>query len=572
MKIRITGMLLLITTLLSCLLVGCSSGNGEEDVDLVSSSTRSAVTLNFYIVTDEETTEEAKNAMQKAFNEVSESKYTTHVEFVFCTADEYQAELNAKYDRIEEIKALEAAEEKRQKEIAKSLKKAGITTLKQKTTTSGTTVPETMKDTIGMTVLKYPSLLETQLDILLITDREMFASYVDNNRLTNITSNINGNNKILKTYINDTLLNNAKYGGAWYGVPNNRIIGDYTYLFVNKEMAEKYYFTEENFTDFASCDTLIEYIAQNEDIAPVLSFADYPTLRYWSDDGDRTILATMYNTDSKQGPNSLASIVNVLGTTGYNDHMKQMFKYKEKGYFAADPDNCTEFGVGIVTGDYQLRNKYSEDYYTIVLDYPRLEEEFTYSSMLAVSSYTKNLDRAMEIITDLNTETELRNILQYGVEGVHYEVDENASDSDKKITVIKKLNNDYSMNIEHTGNMFMAYFEEGMDTNAWDYGKLQNIDSRISITYGALEHFGEVNTELMDVADRISKDYFAKMDQCQTLAEYEAWSAEVNAAIQQDNSVFQRLFIAKDREGEYDMKSPNGAMQYWYFGKYPLPE
>ena len=207
MKIRITGILLLITTLLSCLLVGCSSGS-EEDVELVSSSTRSAVTLNFYIVTDESTTEEAKNAMQKAFNEVCESKYTTHVEFVFCTADEYQAELNAKYDRIEEIKALEEAEAKRQKEIAKSLKKAGITTLKQKTTTSGTTVPETMKDTIGMTVLKYPALLDTQLDILLITDRDMFANYVDNNRLTNITSNVNGNNKILKTYINDT------YSGA----------------------------------------------------------------------------------------------------------------------------------------------------------------------------------------------------------------------------------------------------------------------------------------------------------------------------------------------------------------------
>ena len=90
MRKKLTLLLLSLALLVSVLtFVAC--GDDEQNTDgneVVEDNTRTPISLNFYIITDERTTDEAKQLMQAAFNEVSESKYSTHVEFVFCTEAE----------------------------------------------------------------------------------------------------------------------------------------------------------------------------------------------------------------------------------------------------------------------------------------------------------------------------------------------------------------------------------------------------------------------------------------------------------------------------------------------------
>jgi len=129
------------------------------------------------------------------------------------------------------------------------------------------------------------------------------------------------------------------------------------------------------------------------------------------------------------------------------------------------------FAVGVISGDARVVEEYEDDYYIHIYSKPTFTAEDVYSSMFAVSSYTKNLSRSMQIVTYLNTNEEFRTLLQYGVEDIHWEYEDESKDT------IRILNKDYSMNLYETGNVYMTYPGEGQTIESWSYGKQQNLDS-----------------------------------------------------------------------------------------------
>ena len=113
--------------------------------------------------------------------------------------------------------------------------------------------------------------------------------------------------------------------------------------------------------------------------------------------------------------------------------------------------------------------------YISIYKRPQYTEKDVYGAMFAVSSYSKSLPRSMEIITYLNTSTDIRTILQYGVEGIHWEYE----DEETKDT-IKILSDDYQMDIQDTGNVYMTYPGEGISMEYWEQAKKHNLDSQVS--------------------------------------------------------------------------------------------
>ena len=126
--------------------------------------------------------------------------------------------------------------------------------------------------------------------------------------------------------------------------------------------------------------------------------------------------------------------------------------------------------------------------------------------MFAVSTYSKSLARSMEIITYLNTDTELRTALQYGAEGVHWQIDPENEDA------IISLSDDYKMDIYTTGNVYMTYPDYGKTMADWDYGKQQNLDSMVSPYLTFEGYVTEENAELMADLDALSAEYKKQID------------------------------------------------------------
>lgn len=511
MKRKFMCLLLALAMAFSCFAaVGCSS---EEDETLEGTTTDEAalttVTLTLWIPTYENTTEEAVLAVQEAMNKITKAKFETAIELHAIPYDDYEEAINARLTEIEEAIAFEEAEAERKRKEAKELAAQGITTAAEETTSEEETTAveeETYVNDIGMTVVKYPEVEENQMDIFLVQGYDNYLSYIEREALSELDGELNGTSKLLKQYIYPTFLSYAKVDGSTYAIPNNHVVGEYKYLLVNKRLVDELYFDPDDLTTLPACKDFVLDVKKYTDVTPMLSSVDALGMHYWSEDGEWSLLGTQFTNDIAK--NTYCPPKNIFTIKNYVDTYSMMKHLEENDCIAKDPSKVEEFGVGVLSGGYELRTQYEEDYYVYVYDKPMFQTDDIYSSMFAVSAYTKSVARSMEILTMLNTTSELRTILQYGVEGVHWEIDADNED------VIKILSKDYKMNILDTGNTYMTYPAEGVPMEYWENCKKQNLDTKESPYIGLNKetYYNDETKAFFDALKESSKEYKEKVE------------------------------------------------------------
>jgi len=488
---------------------GCSASDDEMvEGGTTDESALTTVTLTLWLPTNRNTSEAAILAVQEELNKILNAKFETAIELHAIPYDEYDEAIDARLTEIEEKIAQQEAEEEERRQKAKEMAANGITTAEETTGDAETSEgEETFVNDLGMTMLKYPEVEDTQMDIFLVRGYDNYQSYIQRSALASLDNELNGASKILKQYIHPTFLENAKLGST-YAIPNNHVIGEYKYLLVNKKLVDQLYWDPAKLTDFAACGDFIRDVKAYTDVTPLLATAEAAGMEYWSADGKAawSLLASQVTKDMDYL--SYCPPVNVLTNENYTKVYSLMKHLKEEGCVATNPYSVNEFGVGIVSGDASLAEKYADDYYVTIYEAPVATTEEIFGSMFAVSSYTKSVTRSMEVLTLLNTDKELRTILQYGVEGLHWAIDENDEN------VIKILRKDYSMNLKDTGNVFMTYPEEGVPMEAWDIGKKQNLDSIVSpyVGFSVKNYSTDATRSDLLAVDTLSKTVFARIE------------------------------------------------------------
>ncbi len=253
----------------------------------------------------------------------------------------------------------------------------------------------------------------------------------------------------------------------------------------------------------------------------------------------------------------------------YADQLLAISKIKENGYYdeSALTDPNKDFAVAIVKGGADLMEKYSEKYAMVMLNAPTADFSDMYDNLFAVPQASANLSRAMEVITLLNTDSEFRNLVQYGIAEENYKI-EVVDINGKKYPTIERLNEYYMMDIEKTGNLFIAYPEEGMPANVWEYGKMQNRDSRLDVL--ANFNLATLNTPDLELLDRIaaiSKEYKDQIDACETSEALELLLEELAIKADMDTTIKELIEPNKD-----DAKNLNNIYTGWYDKAYPSTE
>lgn len=562
----------LTTLLLAMMMVlgsfaGCSSEASEEEVEATADTEEAArisMTLSLWVPTSKNTTEEAIELAEAQINRLTQSKYDTAIELKAIPEDEYQETIDAELDRISAalIAAEEEAEAKR-KEL-KELKAQGIEVEETEETEEGETEPveeETIVNELGISVIKYPEVGENQLDIFLVQGYENYLRYIENEQIQQLDGELSGNSKILKTYIYPTYLTLANVSGT-YAIPNNHPVGEYKYLLVNKELVEKYDYNANDLNTLLKCQDFIKDMGYqvdngNETVTPLLGEVETANMVFWGED------PTEWSVISSQITNTMSYNVkcapkSIFSTNVYINTVGMMKELGELGYIGDGVvDEGEKFAVGVVSGDGSVAEQYEEDYYVNVYSKPMMTEEDAYGSMFAVSSYSKSLSRSMEIITYLNTSSDIRTILQYGAQGVHWDYEDEETQE-----TIKILSDDYQMDIVDTGNVYMTYPGEGVSMKYWDYGKQQNLDS-ISSPY--MKFTGYVNdankAQLAELAE-LSKQYKEQIDAL-TYAEWDDAITAIKKEIK-DNELINSLLDTEENENSI-------AYIYgsWYDENYP---
>ena len=379
----------------------------------------------------------------------------------------------------------------------------------------------------------YPELRKNQVDIVYLSGFDRYNDFIDSEWIQPLDEEINGASRKLTDYISSTLLSGVQIDGSTYAIPNNVSIGEYTYMMIDKELFDKYYYTIDDVEDVLDTKYFLADIAKFEpDVLPLdATYEECMSMLVWywsmtyeeqekvdeeedtdigdigSDSDDKkdpvklfnyyydkegdafSMFGTVYGGAANRNRGSIRlQFSNLFTKTEYLDILREMMNFKFEGYFGEAAEGQT-VAVDFVKGDSTFKKEMEKKgyctyngktYYAVIAEYPEATENELYGNMFAVSAFSHfSVGRSMDIITYLNTNSTIRNLLQYGIEGKNYELSEPSEGQ-----VMTKLNNDYQMTLEKTGNVFMAHPGEGKRADAWEGAREQNNESLIDPLLG----------------------------------------------------------------------------------------
>lgn len=493
---RLVSLVLCLAMLAGTLLmVGC----GEAAV--VSSDDILPATINMLLIADSVTPEAAQN-VEDAINKLTKARFKTKVEMTFVTADEYielveertaEADYNAtKLAAINKYNSLAQKEANAAEKLLASEKKKNASKWTQKvssvvasTLSTGEiySAEETTVYEDGKIETLYPE-ATSPIDIIMIADREMYDYLDEKGYLLSIANKLATDFPQFKQFIYPTFFDQLQtITGDIKAIPNNNVLAQYTYLVVNKDIADKYDFDVDLVDNYADLSDFLASVKANETVAPMATEPDALGIYTYFEDGVAvgTYADPIYGFSIAEGTNF--DIQNLFDIPEYQTHLALMQEYKTNGYIV---EGAEDFAVTVVKGDASITEEYADDNYLKVIQNPFVSSDEIFNGMMAVSSYTSDEKRALQVIELFTTDSEAKNLLQYGIEYdgdnddvANYKVVKVEKEDGSVALSIERLNHDYMMNNAYTGNVYMGYPEEGQSVDAWTYYKQTNLDSAL---------------------------------------------------------------------------------------------
>lgn len=528
---KLIALVLGIVMLSSVVLTSCKKEEQEPDEEY-----RTPYSFVMTLVSEKPVSAETEKLIEDAFNAITESKFKTRVDLRFYTEDVYFDSIMATIDKF----------------VRTDNTKVDVPVDGEETTA---VEEETIiNEEYGYSEFKYPEIKENQLDIIYINGAGMYSYFIEGNSdtedetvlhtgsyLAKLDTPLSTGSKVLNDYIFPEFLQTVKANEITYAIPNNNIATDYTYMLVNKELAQKYQYLSSisTWTGLSSAAAYIEDVAKYEKgVLPIFGELTPINFHNWSYEIVQKGNVNTYNLVNDRfsvfgASLSLESNIDtVVGfgntlTSSYGTQLQTIQDYKDKTTPADStvPYNSTtlkdgqSFALGFIKGNEGDVISYRDEYEVIVVEKPRMTAETIYGNMFGVfsnmSEDTARVNRCMEIITLINTDVEARNILQYGIEGVHYRIDD-------KTGVLERLNQDYIMDVNKTGNVLLAHAEEGLAPETVDYMRQQNIDADLYPTSNVLLNLNEIDPELVKEENALSKKYDDMIKACKNLEELKA--------------------------------------------------
>lgn len=435
-KTRFLSLLLaVLMTASTILFTGCTEGETEEKTT-ANTSTRQILALNMYILTEDTTTKEAADRVQMEINKILLPNYKTMIKMNYLTEDKYW-------------EAVDAALAETDPEVNLSLESASVVG------TEGLDFPQTI-EYIFSDETKDIELTLPQIDIFVVNDYEKYTTLANEGKLQSLGQYIDYDSKILRTSIHPTFLSAAQIGSQVYGVPTNIGVdaGEYTYLIYNEDLLKKYGYQIKDLSNYAGT-FFANYMAELKANEPGIWPTSAPIPLSGAEFYDEAFLVV---------PTSIQYIASdclpYFMFNQYNNYQTAAERYKELGYYPANYIPGAKYAIRLETSKELLTadedKRWTEadgtTYVRYLYDIPRVSVDEAFTSVMCVSATSPVPERAMEIITLFQTNEELANLLQYGIEGVNYQIDE-------RDDTLHMMDDTYSMNNLVTGNTFIKYPE-----------------------------------------------------------------------------------------------------------------
>ena len=295
----------------------------------------------------------------------------------------------------------------------------------------------------------------------------------------------------MKEAIDDRFWSGAEVDGGIYAVPNQKEICTAPMWVFTKEYVDKYNIPYTELHSLEDLEPWLKLIKENEpDVTPLYITKGFSAPQYFEQ------LVDPVGIEYEDG--SLV-VKNMFETDKMTSTLETLRKYYQAGYINADSATAQDdksVKRFVTKGDGQ---PYAEVLWSKDLKYDVVASQITDSyitnasttgSMIAVSKNSKNPDKAVEFLNLLNTDEYIRNLLNYGIEGTHYE-----SVNDKQIKLTDKAS-DYSVGYYTLGNLFITKVLDNEPETKWDEFQEFNDAAKESAVLGFKFDTSKVTNEI----------------------------------------------------------------------------
>lgn len=300
----------------------------------------------------------------------------------------------------------------------------------------------------------------------------------------------------------------AKVDGKTYGVPNEKEIGSSPMWVFTKEYVDKYNVPYQDIHTLEDLEPWLELIKENEpEVVPFYLTKDYSAPTYMDKIQDPVGI--------EYGDETL-TVKNIFETEKMKSTLATMRKYYLAGYInkdAATTSDDKSIKRFVTKGDGQ---PYAELIWGKDLNYEVVATEIMEAqvtnisargSLTAINKNSEHPEKAVELLNLINTDEYLRNLLNYGIEGVHYEkvapTDEELKAAegkpyvyDVKLKLNEETKKDYSVPYWVQGGLFNTYVLENEPLDKWATFKEFNDSSKEAPSFGFDFNLEPVSTQV----------------------------------------------------------------------------
>lgn len=270
--------------------------------------------------------------------------------------------------------------------------------------------------------------------------------------------------------VNGKFWKGATVNGRIYGIPTNKELAVLMYLLYDRELVEKYDIDVTRYLTMESLEPLLRTVSRGEpDYIPLFlsnshvnlaSMGGYEYVTY-------TDIPLVIRTDDTS-----AEVVNLFETEYCEQLLDTLHKYYSAGYINEDASMRTAFSrfqgekvfLRLAGGGPESDVSFSSTFgYPIVTQQVSdlvVTSESALGGIMAVNARTEHPEECAVFLNAVNTDPDVRNLLNYGVEGLHYRLNE-----DGQVTY---LNDDYRGVAYTQGNWFILNTVAGENPDKWE--------------------------------------------------------------------------------------------------------
>lgn len=318
--------------------------------------------------------------------------------------------------------------------------------------------------------------------------------------------------------LGEEFIKGSRIGGKLYALPTKKEFGQGFGFLLDKKLVDKYKFDTNGIKTLEDMEAMFQTIKDNEPgVTPIVS-SKFTNI--WEAAHYDGIVA---NLAIPRGSKELKA-VDTLEDPKFLEFYKRMFQWNQNGWFdkdilTSDADqgmNMIKAGKAFAVAQSLKPGKDKEMTVSLGVEVVQVEtaEPFTTTgdaqgAMLGISRTSKDPARAMMFLNLLYSDPKLLNMLDWGIEGIHY-----VKKSDLMIDFPEGVNADTQTYPNPGGwmfgNQFNSYLWANEDPNKWEEFKKFNERAEHSIALGFAFNQEPVKSEMASIAN-VEKEFGASL-------------------------------------------------------------